>query len=97
MNINDNKVHGFHDIVYQIKSLHHFIHGIVRGLSPANHDRALTQGTIPGPMLKLINDKRNALVHESIQVRLGTCHFHHHADLKKQKKKVSQRPSHNKK
>ena len=94
MNVNHNKMHGFHDIVNQIESLHHFVHRIVRGLSAANHHGALTQGTIPGLILELVNDKGNPLVHESIQVRLGTRHFHHHANLKK---KTFQCPGHEKK
>ena len=86
MYVNDNKVHRFHHIMNQIKSLHHFVHGIVREFSPANHNRALTQGTIPGPMLKLVNDKGNPLIHEFVQVRSGTRHFRHHANLKNRKK-----------
>ena len=89
MYINDNKIHGFHHIVNQIKSLHDFVHGIVRGLSPANHDRVLTQGTIPGPMLKLVNHKGNPLIHQFVQVRSGTRHFRHHANLKPEKKFLS--------
>ena len=89
MYVNNNKIHGFHDIMNQIKSLHDFVHGIVAALSPANHDRTSTQGKIPELMLELVNHKGNPLIHESIQVRLGTRHFHHHANLQKnQTKKV---------
>ena len=97
MNVNHNKIHGFHDIVNQIESLHDFIHGIVRGLSPTNHDRALTHRTIPDPMLELVNHKGNPLIHQFVQVRSGTRHFRHHANLKKQTKKVSQCQGHEKK
>ena len=96
MYIQYNKVHGIHDLVYQIQSPHHFIHSVVRGLSLANHDRALTRRTVRKPMLELVNHKRNPLVHQSIQVRLGTRHFYHHANLKKQKK-TFQCPGHKKK
>ena len=85
MYIYDNKIHGFHDIMNQIESLHHFVYGIVRRLSPANHDGALTQRTIPELMLELVNHKGNPLIHQFVQVRSGTRHFRHHANLKKQK------------
>ena len=86
MYVNDNKIHGFHDIVNQVQSLHHFIHRIVSGLPPTNHHRALTHGTVRDPIMELIDDKRNALVHQVVQVRGLPRHFRHHANLKNQKK-----------
>ena len=81
--IHDNKIHGIHDLVYQIQSVHHFVYGVIGGLSLADHNRTLTRRTVRKPMLELVNHKRNPLVHQSIQVRLGTRHFYHHANLKK--------------
>ena len=86
MYVNDNKIHGSHGIHDQVESLHHFVQGIVAALSPANHDGALTHGTIGELMYEPVNDKSNALIHESVQVRLRTRHFHHHANLKPEKK-----------
>ena len=87
MNINENMIHGFHDMVNQIESLHDFIQGIVTGLSPTNHDGELTHGRLRDPIFELINDKSNALVQQIVQVRLGVGHFCHHANLKPNKKK----------
>ena len=87
MYIHDNKLHGSHGFGDQIESLHHFIQGIVRTLPPANHDGALTQGTIGNLMYKAVNDERNALVHDLVQIGRDPRHFHHHANLKKQKKR----------
>ena len=85
MYINDNKIHGSHGFGDQIESLHHFIQGIVRTLPPANHDGALTQGTIGNLMYKAVNDERNALVHDLVQIGRDTRHFRHHANLKTEK------------
>ena len=63
MYVKDNKIHGFHNIVNQIESLHHFVHCIVSGFPPANHHGVLTHGTVRDPMFELVNDKRNALIH----------------------------------
>ena len=81
MYIHDNKIHGSRGFGDQIESLHHFIQGIVRTLSPANHDGALTQGTIGNLMYKAVNDERNALVHDLVQIGRDPCHLHHHANL----------------
>ena len=83
MYINSNKIHGRHDIMNQIESLHHFVQGVVGGLSPANHDGVLTHGTIPQLILEPFNDKGNPLVHDMVQVGRDTCHLRHHANLKK--------------
>ena len=89
MYINDNKIHGSHGFNDQIESLHHFVQGIVGTLSPANHDGALTYGTLGDLMDEAVNDKGNALVHDFVQIGRDTRHLCHHANLKKQKKRVS--------
>ena len=86
MNIHENKIHGFHDMVNQIESLHDFIQSIVRGLSPTNHDGELTHGRLRDPIFEMINQKSNALVHHIVQVRSCVGHFHHHSNLKPNKK-----------
>ena len=83
MYINNNKIHGRHDIINQIESLHDFIQGIVRALSSANHHRVLAHGTVLKPLLKPLNDKRNPLIHDTVQVGRDTRHLRHHANLKK--------------
>ena len=83
--IHDNKIHGVHDFVNQVQSRHHFIHGVVRGLSLANHHRALTYRMILEPSIELINDEGYSLIHKSVQVRLGARHLYRHANLKKPK------------
>ena len=88
MYIHDNKLHGSHGFGDQIESLHHFVQGIVRTLPPANHDGALTQGTIGNLMYKAVNDERNALVHDLVQIGRDPRHFRHHANLKKTEKNV---------
>ena len=87
--INDNKIHGIHHFMNQIQSRHDFVYGIVRGLSPANHDGALTQGCLGNPMGELPNDKGNTLIHQPIQIGRDTGHLRHHANLKKKKCFVS--------
>ena len=83
--IHDNKIHGVHDFVNQIQSCHDFVHGVVGGLSLANHDRALTYRMILEPSIKLIDDEGYALIHESVQVRFGARHLYRHTNLKNQK------------
>ena len=83
MYINNNKIHSRHDIMNQIESLHDFIQGIVRALSPANHHRVLAHGTILQLPLEPLNDEGNPLVHEIVQVGWNTRHLHHHANLKR--------------
>ena len=87
MYIDHNKSHMRYGIHNQVQSLHHFIQGIVRTLPPANHDGALTQGTIGNLMYKAVNDKRNALVHDLVQIGRDPRHLRHHANLKKKQKK----------
>ena len=86
MNINENKIHGFHYMVNQIKSLHDFIQGIIGALSSTNHNGALTHGSLGDPIFELINQKGNALVHHIVQVRSCVGHFCHHSNLKPNKK-----------
>ena len=97
MHINDNEIHGSHGIHNQIESLHHFVQGIVAALSPANHDRAFPNGTLGDLMDEPVDDKSNPLVHDFVQIGRNTRHLRHHANLKKQKKNVSQYPGHKKK
>ena len=97
MYVNDNKIHGSHGIHDQIQSLHHFVQGIVGGLSPANHHGALTNGTLGDlTLVEAVNDKGNAFVHHLVQIGRDTRHFHHHANLKTEKK-FFQRQGHEKK
>ena len=85
MNVNDNKIHGFHHFMNQVQSLHHFVNRVVSGLSLTNHDGALTHGTLGDPIFELINHKGNALIHQVVQVRGDTRHFCHHTNLKPEK------------
>ena len=97
MNINDNKVHGFHHFMNQIQSLHDFVYGIIRGLPSTNHDGTLTQGSLGDPIFELPDNKGNALVHHLVQIGRDTCHLRHHANLKNQTKTISQCQGHEKK
>ena len=98
MNINDYKIHGCRDIHNQVQSLHHFVHRIVGRLPPANHDGALSSGTLGELVSDGVNHKGNALVHQVVEIGGLTCHLHHHANLKsRHKKKDSQRQGHEKK
>ena len=74
--IHENKIHGIHDFVNQVQSDHHFVHGVIGGLSLANHNRTLTHRTLFKPSMKLVNDEGYSLVHQSIQVRLGARHLY---------------------
>ena len=86
MYIHDNKMHGSHGIHNQIESLHHFVQGIIGALSPANHDRAFTHGTLGELMFEPVNDERNPLIHHLVQIGRDTGHLRHHANLKTRKK-----------
>ena len=83
MYINSNKIHGRHDIMNQIESLHDFVQGVVGAFSPANHHRVLTHGTILKLLFEPFNDEGNPLVHDTVQVGRDTRHLRHHANLKK--------------
>ena len=89
MYVKDNKIHGSHGIHDQIESLHHFVQGIIGALPPANHDGALTNGTLGDLMYEPVNDKSNALVHHLVQIGRDPCHLRHHANLKPEKKCLS--------
>ena len=93
MYVDHNKIHGSHGFNDQIESLHHFVQGIVGTLPPANHDGALTQGTLGDLMHEPVNDKGNALIHHLVQIGRDTGHLRHHANLKT-RKNVSQHPGH---
>ena len=99
MYIDHNKIHGCHDIHNQIQSPHHFVQGIVGGLSSANHHGALTNGTLGDlTLVEAVNDKGNALVHHLVQIGRDTRHLGHHANLKKKtEKSFFQRQGHEKK
>ena len=97
MYVNDNKIHGSHGFGDQIQSPHDFVQGIIGALSPANHDGALTNGTLGELMYEPVNDKGNALVHHLVQIGRDTRHLRHHTNLKKQKKSLSQCQGHEKK
>ena len=85
MYIDSNKMHSGHDIMNQIESLHDFVQGIVRTLPLANHDGVLTHGTVPQLPLEPLNDKRDPLVHDTVQVGRDPRHLRHHANLKKKR------------
>ena len=86
MYVNDNKIHGWHDIHDQVQAFHDFVNSIIGGLPPANHDGALSNGTLGDLMLEPVNDKRNTLVHQVVEIGRDTRHFHHHANLSPRKK-----------
>ena len=71
------------------------VNGIVRGLPPSNHDGTFSNGTLGDPMFELVNDKRNALVHQVVEIGGLTRHFHHHANLKPRKKDSNFFSTHN--
>ena len=97
MYINDNKMHGSHGFSNQVQAFHHFIQSIVGTLPPANHDGTLPNGTLGDLMHKAVDNKSNPLVHHFVQIGRDTGHLRHHANLKKQKKNVSQYPGYKKK
>ena len=68
------------------------VNGIVRGLPPSNHDGTFSNGTLGDPMFELVNDKRNALVHQVVEIGGLTRHFHHHAKTKKKKQQFFFQP-----
>ena len=84
MNIDDYKSHGSHYIHTQINAFHHFVQGVVRGFPPANHDGALTQGTMGDLALEAVNNERDAFIQQVVQVRGDTGHLRHHPNLKKE-------------
>ena len=85
MHINNNKIHGSHGFSDQVQSLHDFVQSIVGTLPPANHDGALTQGTLGNLMHESVDDKGNPLIHEIVQIGRDPGHLRHHANLKKNK------------
>ena len=88
MNINHNKIHGCHGIHNQIQTSHDFVHRIVRGLPPANHDGESSKGTLGDLMFEGVNHKRNALIHQAVEIGGLTRHLHHHANLKPRHKDI---------
>ena len=82
MNVyNMNQSHGIHRMHTQINPLHHFVQGVVRRLSPADHNRALTNGTVGDLTLEAVNNERDALVQQVVQVRGDPRHLRHHPNL----------------
>ena len=81
-----NQSHGIHCSNDQVHASHHFIDGVVRRLSPADHDWALTHGTVGDFIFEGVNDKGNTLVHEIVQVGGHSGHLRHHPNLKKRVK-----------
>ena len=93
MNINYNKIHGCRDIHNQVQSLHHFVHCIVGGFPLANHDGALSSGTVGELVSDGVNHKRNALIHQVVEIGGLSRHFHHHANLKSRQKRPFSPPN----
>ena len=89
MYVKDNKLHGSHGIHNQVQAFHDFVQGIIGALPPANHDGALTHGTLGDLMYEPVNDKGNPLIHDFVQIGRDTRHLHHHANLKNQKSFLS--------
>ena len=89
MYVKDNKIHGSHGIHNQVQAFHDFVQGIIGALPPANHDGALTNGTLGDLMLEAVNDESNPLIHHLVQIGRDTCHLHHHANLKPEQKFLS--------
>ena len=85
MNVNHNKIHSGCDIHDQVYSLHHFIHCVVRGLPPSNHDGKLTHGTAGELVFEGADHERNPFIHQAVEVGGLPRHFLHHANLKKKK------------
>ena len=85
-----NQSHSIHCRDNQVHTLHHFIDGVVRRLSPADHHRALTHGTVGDFMFEPVNHKGNTFVHEIVQVGGHSGHLRHHPNLSKKKKSQSQ-------
>ena len=84
MYINDDKFHRGHHIHTQIDASHHLVEGVVGSLPPANHNRTLTQGTMGDLTFEAVDDERDALIQQVVQVRGDTGHLRHHPNLKKE-------------
>ena len=89
MYVNNNKSHVIYGVHNQVQAFHHFVQGIVGALPPANHDGALTNGTLGDLMYEPVNDESNPLVHHLVQIGRDTRHLRHHANLKPEKKFLS--------
>ena len=92
MNIyNMNQSHGIHYTNNQVHAFHDLVYGVVRRLSPADHDRALTHGTVWDFIFESLDDKGNTLIHEIVQVGGHSGHLRHHPNLKKRVKVMRRR------
>ena len=66
-------------------SSHVFVDSVIGRLPSPNHDGAPSDRTIGYGHLKPVNGKRNAFIHEVVQVHGVSSHFHHHTNLPKKK------------
>ena len=80
---NNNVSHRFQGLHDSVQTCHRFVYGIIGRFPPSDHDRTLSNGAIGYSVSKLVNRKRDALVHEVVQVDGVVNHFHHHANLPK--------------
>ena len=78
MYIHNNKIHSFQHFHNSVQSCHDFVNSIVRRLPSPDHDWAPSNGTIGYSVSKAVNGKRDALVHEVVQVDGAAKNFHHH-------------------
>ena len=81
MYINSHKSHDVHCVHTQINPFHHFVQGVIGSLPPTNHDETPTQGTLGDLALEAVDDERDALIQQVVQVRGETGHLRHHANL----------------
>ena len=68
MYVNDNKLHGFHNIHDQIQAFHDFVDRIVGSLPPANQHWALSNEGIGQFALEFAYHKGDALIHQAVYV-----------------------------
>ena len=71
-------------------ALHHFVHRIVGSLSPANHDGALSNGTVGELVFDGVNHKRNPFIHQAVEIGGLPRQFHHHSQSQGHEKKKIQ-------
>ena len=63
---NMNQSHSIHYTNNQVHAFHDLVQGVVRRLSPADHHRALTHGTVGDFVFEAVNHKGNALIHQIV-------------------------------
>ena len=86
-----NQSHSIHCSDNQVQAIHDLVYGIIGRLSPANHHRASTHGTVGDFVFEPVNHKGNALIHEIVQVGGHSGHLRHHPNLKKRVKVMRRR------